>query len=144
MTKAEILKMIEGGAEAQKQAIEMVNKVLESVSVSDDTLVLASILHTMCGCFCDTMNNLSLILCKMLPEEETPETAPEKAPEKHPRGHHCSVCEQNDPGCKCLTCSRDNFDVNDGKPDCCRTHPHKGCCVDECPDYVKEDPDASV
>ena len=141
MTKVEILKRIKEQSDAQSKTVDAINKLLQSPSVGADATVIASILATINATIFDTMTTLALILSEMLPEP-TPEETPEKTPEKHPRGHHCSVCEQNDPGCKCLTCSRDNFDVNDGKPDCCRTHPHKGCCVDECPDYVKEDPDA--
>lgn len=38
--------------------------------MSEDTIVLVSVLHTMNGCICDTLNNISLILCEMLLEEE--------------------------------------------------------------------------
>ena len=86
MTKAEILERIDGGVKAQKDAIAVVNELLASVSISGDTVVLAAILHTMCGCFCDTMNNLSLILCEMLPD-----VAPEKDPEPK-MGDHTDVC----------------------------------------------------
>lgn len=143
MTKAEILNRIDDVLALYANTSKKVFEINQLPSVNADATAISSALLLISGVISDTMNTLSLILCEMLPEE-TPETAPEKAPENHPRGHHCSVCEQNDPGCKCLTCSRDNFDVKDGKPDCCRTHPHKGCCVDECPDYVKEDHDASV
>ena len=60
----------------------------------------------------------------------------EKAPKSVPCGSHCGTCEANEPDCLCVTCSRDNFDALG--TDCCEKHPHKGCCVDKCPDYVKE------
>lgn len=138
MTKSEILERLEKITANNDDAGKSVCKVLKMDSVSPDSVAIASALLMVSGNIVDTMNTLALILCEMLPEKET-EKAPEKAPEKHPRGYHCGTCELNEPECLCGTCSRDNYEKDDGKPDCCRTHPHKGCCVDECPDYVKEE-----
>lgn len=70
MTKAEIFKRIEDGAKVQTEVIKVVNELFKSVSLSADTAVLAAILHSINSSICDTMNNLALILCEMLPEEE--------------------------------------------------------------------------
>lgn len=135
MTKAEILERIDGSVKAQKDAIVVVNELLKSVSMSGDAAVLAAILHTMTGCICDTMNNLSLILCEMMPED-APEKAPEKAPEPK-KGEHYVFCNEK---CQCVTCVNDNSDGDDEA--CCTKHGFSLCCVHGCPDYVKEDPDA--
>ena len=131
MTKAELIEMIEGSVKAQKDAVGAVNEILKAVSINADTLVLASILHTMTGCICDTMNNLALILCEMLPEP-----TPEKAPEPK-KGDHFPACNAD---CLCVTCVHDNSSGNDIP--CCDKHGFSECCVEGCPDYVKEDPDA--
>lgn len=131
MTKAEILERIDGDAKLQKDAIEAVNKLLKSVSMSDDTVALAAILHTICGCMCDTMNTLALILCEMLPEE-----APEKDPEPK-KSEHCEHCFNGRyPHCQCLTCARDHGH-SDNELGCCMEH--KKRCYAACPDYVKEE-----
>lgn len=70
MTKTEILEKIVRTDKLQQIAIEEVNKVIRSVSMSDDGIALAAILHTMNGCLCDTLSILARILCEMLPEEE--------------------------------------------------------------------------
>lgn len=70
MTKTEILKRIENTSKLQQKAIETVNELIESVSMSDAELVLAAVLHTANGCICDMMNNIALILCEMLSEKE--------------------------------------------------------------------------
>lgn len=130
MTKAEILEKIVHTDRLQQAAITEVNKVLKSVSMSDDAIALAAILHTMNGCLCDTLSILALILCEMLPE---------KAPEKAPHGLHCPSCVEDHPTCLCLTCSRDDYaDSAVFGSDCCTKH-HNGCRVAECPDYVKEE-----
>lgn len=133
MTKAEIRKTIEGTMKGQKEAVSLVNKLLKSVSMSEDTVMLVSVLHTMNGCICDTLNNISLILCEMLHEE-----APEKAPEPK-KGTHYEFCNEK---CQCVTCANDNSEAEDSA--CCTEHGFMSCCVHGCPDYVKEDPDASV
>lgn len=70
MTKTEILEKIVHTDRLQQAAITEVNRVLRSVSMSDDATALAAILHTMNGCLCDTLSILARILCEMLPEEE--------------------------------------------------------------------------
>ena len=139
MTKTEILKKIENNVETQKDAVKVVNEVLKSVPMSDDAAVLGAVLHTMNGCMCDTMNTLALILCEMLPEKET-EKAPEPTPEKHTRGKHCDECVNGIfPHCSCITCARDHGHTEDERG-CCMEH--NKMCYMNCPDYVKEDPDA--
>lgn len=128
MTKAEIIKTIEGSMKGQKEAVSVVNKLLKSVSMSEDTVMLVSVLHTMNGCICDTLNNISLILCEMLPEE-----APEKDPGPK-MGDHTDACNAD---CQCMTCVNDNsHDIKDLP--CCDKHGFRGCVVHNCPDYVKE------
>lgn len=69
MTKTEILEKIEDSAKKQCEAVSVANDLIKSVSMSEDTIALVSVLHTMNGCVCDTLNNISLILCEMLPKE---------------------------------------------------------------------------
>lgn len=131
MTKTEIHEMIEGSMKAQKDAVGVVNEMLKAVSINADTAVLASILHTMTGCICDTMNNLALILCEMLPEP-----TPEKAPEPK-RGTHSATCMRiPSTGCQCLTCANDHGHTLN-ELSCCMEH--RKHCLKTCPDYVKEE-----
>lgn len=67
---------------------------------------------------------------------ELAQSEPEKAPKSAPRGSHCESCMQDQPDCLCLTCSRDNYE--ECGADCCAKHPHNGCRVNLCADYVKE------
>lgn len=131
MTKAEILEKIVHTDRLQQAAITEVNKVIKSVSMSDDAIALAAILHTMNGCLCDTLSILALILCEMLPEP-----TPEKAPEPK-RGTHSATCMRvPSTGCQCLTCVNDKGHTPD-EMGCCMVH-RKHCSVN-CPDYVKEE-----
>ena len=56
------------------------------------------------------------------------------------RGDHDSSCVRYHRGCLCNTCVRDNTHTCDEA--CCLKHGFNGCEVSNCPDYVKEDPDA--
>ena len=69
MTKAEIFEMIENTEKKQYEWIKAVNDLVNSVSISNDTAILASILLTLNNSICSTMNNLALILCEMLSDE---------------------------------------------------------------------------
>lgn len=68
---------------------------------------------------------------------ELAQAEPEEAQESAPCGRHCASCAENRPECLCLTCSRDNYEVDD-EADCCSRHLYQSCCMTECPDYVKE------
>lgn len=61
---------------------------------------------------------------------------PEKAPVPK-KGDHYALCNEK---CQCLTCVHDNSSGDDDA--CCIKHGFAGCYVTNCPDYVKEDPDA--
>ena len=69
MTKAEIFEMIENTEKRQCEVLKAVNDLVNSVSISNDTAVLASILLTLNDSICSTMNNLALILCEMLSDD---------------------------------------------------------------------------
>ena len=69
MTKAEIFEMIENTEKKQYECIKAVNDMIKSVSFSNDTAILASILLTLNSSICSTMNNLAMILYEMLPDE---------------------------------------------------------------------------
>lgn len=137
MTKAEILEKIVHTDKLQQAAITEVNRVIRSVSMSDDATALAAILHTMNGCLCDTLSILALILCEMLPDP----TSEKPSPEPH-RSKYDPACLKGFPKCQCLTCAHYRRSDEHGIG-CCMTH-RKSCRVNACPDYVKEDSDASV
>lgn len=130
MTKTEILEKIGHTDRLQQAAITEVNRVLRSVSMSNDATALAAILHTMNGCLCDTLSILALILCEMLPEP-----TPEKASEPK-RGTHCDSCMRSGVDCQCLTCVNDKGHTSD-EMGCCMEHRKR--CRANCPDYVKEE-----
>lgn len=69
MTKSEIFEMIENTEKKQYECIKAVNDMIKSVSFSNDTAILASILLTLNNNICLTMNNLALILCEMLSDD---------------------------------------------------------------------------
>ena len=69
MTKAEIFEMIENTEKRQCEVLKAVNDLIKSVSISNDTSMLGSILLTLNSSICSTMNNLAMILCEMLPDE---------------------------------------------------------------------------
>ena len=69
MTKAEIFEMIENTEKRQCEVLKAVNDLIKSVSISNDTSILGSILLTLNSSICSTMNNLALILCEMLSDE---------------------------------------------------------------------------
>ena len=69
MTKAEIFKMIVNTEKNQCEGLKAVNHLINSVSMSNDTSILAAILLTINNSICSTMNNLALILCEMLSDE---------------------------------------------------------------------------
>lgn len=131
MTKTEILEKIVHTDRLQQAAITEVNKVIKSVSMSDDAIALVAVLHTMNGCLCDTLSILALILCEMLPEE-----APEKEPEPKLGAHSDTCMRAPSIGCQCLTCANDHGHTLD-ELGCCMVH-HKPCRAN-CPDYVKEE-----
>lgn len=56
-------------------------------------------------------------------------------------GDHRESCMRLHPSCQCLTCARDDRGTNDHS--CCIDN-EKMCGSNNCPNYVKEDPDASV
>lgn len=69
MTKSEIFEMIWNTEKNQCEGLKAVNHLINSVSMSNDTAILAAILLTLNNSICSTMNNLALILCEMLPDE---------------------------------------------------------------------------
>lgn len=97
----------------------------QAAQVSDESIV-------------DTLMDLANYSIMTLVElaQSEPETALEKNPERMPHGSHCGACVENQPDCLCITCSRDNYEECGG--DCCAKHPHNGCRVNLCADYVKE------
>ena len=69
MTKAEIFEMIENTEKKQCECLKAVNHLINSVSMSNDTAILAAILLTLNNSIFSTMNNLAMILCEMLSDE---------------------------------------------------------------------------
>ena len=69
MTKAEIFEMIENTEKKQCEVLKAVNDLVNSVSISNDTSILAAILLTLNNSICSTMNNLAMILCEMLHDD---------------------------------------------------------------------------
>lgn len=138
MTKTEILNRIENSEKSTKEALTVLEMGMRQMS-DRNTQMLALSLNLISASIVETMSTLSLIMSEMM-AEPTPEPTPEKAPESVSRGSHYGACTANQPDCLCVTCSRDNYDGSGA--DCCAKHPHKGCRVNLCADYVKEDPDA--
>lgn len=50
------------------------------------------------------------------------------------RGEHYDACIDIFPFCKCNTCRIDN------PLDCAKKHPKKGCPIENCEDYIKDEP----
>ena len=69
MTKDEIVEMFENTAKKHCQGLNALNDMINSVSISNDTAILASVLLLLDGSIFSTMNNLAMIMCEMLSDE---------------------------------------------------------------------------
>lgn len=69
MTKTELFNRIKRTSEDHYEEIKDVNELIREFPISNDTALLLAILQVINANICNTMNNLALILCEMLPDE---------------------------------------------------------------------------